>query len=198
MRSISAVVVAAALVGLGQPAVADESGRPSANDRKTGLTVNQPLKVHRDADYGFRFTYPASWYSRPGTRTSTRAKIGDGNGASCVVAVRPMELPSDSTGQPRQLRAYLGRLTQEQFQSRYPAKFQPRITSFGDATLGGQGAKRIVLDIVVDETIPMSLVQYVTYRDFGVVSLTCGARKEAYETPQVRRVFHVITRSFRF
>lgn len=198
MRSIKAAFIAAAVVGLSQPAIAQESGRPTLNDRKTGLTVNQPLKVHRDADYGFRFFYPAGWHSRPGTRPSTRAKVGNGNGATCVVAVKAMQLPSNSTGQPRQLYAYLGRLKQGQFQARYPARFQPRIVSFGNAKLGGQWAKRIVVDIVVNETVPMSLVQYITYRDFGVVSLTCGARKEAYDTPQVRGVFRAITRSFRF
>lgn len=199
MRSIKAAFAAAAVVGLSQqPAIAQESGRPTLNDRKTGLTVNQPLKVHRDVDFGFRFSYPAGWSSRPGTRASTRAKVGDGKGATCVVAVKAMQLPSNSTGQPRQLYAYLSRLKQDQFQARYPARFQPRIVSFGNAMLGGQGAKRIVVNIVVNETVPMSLVQYITYRDFGVVSLTCGARKEAYDTPQVRRVFRTITRSFRF
>ena len=202
MRIVFPALAATVAVLLGQPALAGDKDQPRQHDRqKTGVTVDQSLKnlkLHRDTELGFQFYYPASWHIRPATRGSTRVKVGDGTGATCVVAVRRLSLPADATGKPRRLDGFLGRLTREQFQQRYPARFQPKILSFDTDRLGGQNARRIIVGITVNNVLPMNLMQYITYRSYGVVSLTCGAQEAAYNTPAMQRHMRTVTRSFRF
>lgn len=155
-------------------------------------------KAHRNSQYGFRFLYPRRWQVRPSRGRTTRITVGDGRGASCNVVVVSRRFPSDSTGRPRHLSRYLGSLTRGGLQAGYPPRFQARIVGFRNDRLGGQGAKRILVTMLLNQAIPFTAEQYVTYRHYGIVTLTCGARSSEFNKAMLRRDFATVRRTFRF
>ena len=169
-------------------------GRPGPRAGRSAANY----KVHRNTRFGFRFLYPNRWQVRPSRGPTTRITVGDGRGASCNVVVVPKRIPSDSTGRPRDLARFLSRLTRSSLQAGYPPRFQARIIGFQNNRLGGQGAKRILVTMLLNQTIPFSAEQYVTYRHYGVVTLTCGSRSSEFNKAMLRRDFATVRRTFRF
>lgn len=183
-----AMIWAAALAVI-QPAAAEETG-------KTGLTLRQPsnaLRLHRDPDLGFSFRYPGVWQQQKPRGPRGVAKVGSADGANCTVSVKRQEVAADASGRPHDLDVYLGRLERDKFS--FPAQFQARIAEFGPATLGSQPAKRLVINLGINKT---TLVQYLTFRSYGIIVLTCSARDATFDTPEMRRHIKTVQQSFRF
>lgn len=195
MRKLTMILLGSAII-LAGPAACGRSTSKTGLDGTRGSMAD--LKTFRDASYGFQFDYPGAWESRRGSRPSIRTIVRDGRGASCNVAVRRMPLPSYRSGKPRQLNKYLQRVTRDQVARRYPAKYNARIVRFHNARLGGQKAKRIVVRLMVNGRTPLTFEQYLTWRNFGVVTLTCGAPTPAFRTPAMQARISAVVRTFRF
>lgn len=183
----------AALVSIGaaaiQPAAAQDTGKTGLNSGKS----SSPLKFHHDAELGFSFRYPGIWQmQKPGGRRG-EAKVGGADGASCTVSVKRQNIAADQSGRPLDLDVYLGRLKRDKFS--FPARFKAQITEFESTTLGGQPAKRLVIDLGINRT---KLVQYLTFRSYGIIVLTCIARDRKFSTPEMQRHIKTVQQSFRF
>ena len=218
MRKMSPALLAIAVAIAAQPADADETSveSPDIKASSPARTANPPatprtdkprmdasrpepaLRSYRNKSFGFQFRYPSAWQVRPSQGRDTQITVGDGRGASCNVVVVRRRYPSNSAGRPRNLDKYLATLRRQSVQSLYPAKFKANIRDFSNSKLGGQNAKRVEVGMLLNNMIPFSALQFVTYRSYGLVTLTCAARDSKFRTAAMRKYFDTVRQTFRF
>jgi len=176
-----------------KPAPPPEKAPEKVPERRTDGTPDG-FRRHVLAGDGFAVALPARWIKVP-IRGAVKINYRGGSN-SCNVNIIASRFPG-SNGRPTLLNSYLATVTSKNVTSQIPATMRPRVVSVTDASLGGQKARRIVIDISPNGG-NLRMVQHLTFRTNGVYTLTCGAPQDSFDNPSAQAVFTQVHRSFRF
>jgi len=145
------------------------------------------LRTYRDAEFGFVFSYPASWSEQPGLGLSTRVAITAPADpklpeANCNVSVR--RVPSTQNQTQEQLNRGLDG---KEFEVDYWLRDMPKNTRVFDSrkiTLGQHAARTAVLDYsatVQGYTGYTTQLHLITLSPGLFAHLTCGSQADTPE-----------------
>jgi hypothetical protein len=167
-------------------------------------TPSNTLRVENTC-HGFAFDCPSEW--RPGLRqqSSVRESVGR-DGELCYVNVLGGPVDTDAQGVPKDLRKRLAEIRVLELQGPLYADGIQFMRDFGNATLGGQDARRysrhdkasVDMGVGTARAKEVHIRGRFTLRDFGIVAVTCVATAERWATRETRAAFDLVLDSFRF
>ena len=152
----------------------------------------------RNGRFSFRFRHPDSWGAGPRNHPSIVESIAGSGGSFCYVTVQEQEIPSDSSGKPRNLARLMDGMTAGQLANAAFPGVATKVQSFGSATLGGQDAREFVIDATVPLAGTLRMEGWATLRNFGALVLLCVAPADQHARDDIRAAFRLIHTSFRF
>ncbi|MBL8663654.1 MAG: hypothetical protein JNM29_12540 [Candidatus Odyssella sp.] len=200
---IGAYVLASA-VALGGGFVAADA-LFSSSEAAAGVEIPAPPPPNtaeiRNARYGFSFRYPQDWGQGPRYHQSVRESVGRRDGVFCYVSVMEKPVASDASGKPQDLRRHMAGLRSEHFERVFVPGAKTKVESLEKTTLGGQEARRFVIDVKAGAGAALrrgKLIGYATLRHFGAVFLVCVAPEGLHEDAGVRKDFATAFATFAF
>lgn len=152
----------------------------------------------RNTRYGFSFHHPDSWRATSLDQPGVAAAVGRDDDVVRTVSIHEQELPSDSSGKPRQLDRMLAAVRPTDLPKTMPSAIGAKLSGFQKATLGGQEARSFMLEASMPPLGAVRVLGHATLRNFGAIVLLCAASERLHRTDEVKQAFRLVQSSFRF
>jgi hypothetical protein len=151
----------------------------------------------RNAQYAFRFRYPAGWTEFVSDRPSIVAGAARSDGVFCGVIARATPLPGSDGATRRHPREFLA-AADPGYLAVPVAGAATRLLSSEESALGGQPARRYVIEAILARSETLKIEAYATLRGATVLTLSCIAPAARFGDDDVTAAFRLAHVSFRF
>jgi hypothetical protein len=199
----SAIAIGGGYIGAevifgGEPPQARPAPERGAPDRSTTVAAAPAEGAElRNGRYGFSFRHPQGWQSTPVNQQNVVAAVARPDGVLCMVTVNELRLPSDASGKPEQLSRMLAGFNPSHITQAVPGA-GAKVSAFEKSTLGGQEARRFVLEASLPPLGALKISGHATLRGFGAIVLMCMAPERLLGASDVKAAFALVHKSFRF